>query len=74
MLTVSKTGAVLGARILGLDSSKPVDAATVSRIDRVWLDNEAIFCRGQDLSPEYQIRIGEQPGPVEARAVFDEPK
>lgn len=71
MLTVDKTDAVLGAEIRGLDLSKPVDAATAAEIDRVWLENEVIFFRGQDLSPEDHIRISEQLGPVEAHVRTD---
>ena len=65
MLSIKKTDAVLGAEILGVDLSKPLDTATVAEIDRLWLEHEVIFFRGQNLTPEDHIRVSEQLGPVE---------
>jgi taurine dioxygenase len=71
MLTVKPTGAALGAEILGVDLSKPLDAATVAEIDRLWLEHEVVFFRGQTLAPEDHIRVSEQLGPVEVHVRTD---
>ena len=71
MLSIKKTDAVLGAEILGVDLSKPLDTATVAEIDRLWLEHEVIFFRGQNLTPEDHIRVSEQLGPVEVHVRTD---
>ncbi len=71
MLSVRKTGAALGAEIQGVDLSQPLDNATVAEIDRLWLEHEVIFFRGQKLAPEDHIRFSEQLGPVEVHVRTD---
>ncbi len=71
MLTVRKTNSVLGAEILGVDLSRPIDGATAAEIDRLWLEHEVIFFRDQKLSPEDHIRFSEQLGPVEVHVRTD---
>ena len=71
MLSIKKTDAILGAEILGVDLSKPLDTATVAEIDRLWLKHEVIFFRGQNLTPEDHIRVSEQLGPVEVHVRTD---
>jgi taurine dioxygenase len=70
-LSVRKMDAVLGAEIQGVDLSKPVDDATATEIDRLWLEHEVIFFRQQNLTPEDHIRVSEQLGPVEVHVRTD---
>ncbi len=71
MLSVRKTNAVLGAEILGVDLSRPMDGVTAAEIDRLWLEHEVIFFRDQKLVPEDHIRVSEQLGPVEVHVRTD---
>lgn len=52
MLSVRQTSAALGAEVEGVDLSLPLTDATVAEIDRLWLEHEVIFFRGQKLAPE----------------------
>ena len=70
-LSVRKMDAVLGAEIQGVDLSKPVDDATATEIDRLWLEHDVIFFRSQHLTPEDHIRVSEQLGPVEVHVRTD---
>ncbi len=70
-LSVRKMDAVLGAEIQGVDLSKPVDDATTTEIDRLWLEHEVIFFRQQNLTQEDHIRVSEQLGPVEVHVRTD---
>jgi taurine dioxygenase len=62
-LTVTPLAGACGAVIGGVDLSRELDDAVVTRIRQVWLDHGVVFFRGQDLAPErflaFARRIGE---------------
>jgi taurine dioxygenase len=47
----------IGAEIRGLDLREPLEAATIRRIHRAWLDHSVVLFRGQTLSQEDLLRI-----------------
>jgi taurine dioxygenase len=51
-MDVRSIAGALGAEILGVDLSRPLSAATVADIRRVFLDNLVVFFRGQRLDAE----------------------
>ena len=71
MITAHPTGAALGAEIRGVDLSRPLDDATVKRIDDLWLEHEVIYFRNQTLTPEQQIAVSERFGDVEQHVRTD---
>jgi taurine dioxygenase len=53
----------LGAEIMGVDLSKPMDDALFARIRDIWHENLVILLRDQHLSEDDQVRFGERFGP-----------
>lgn len=49
-LTVTPTGAALGAEVTGVDLSKPLDAATVAAIRAAWLEHLVLAFPDQPMS------------------------
>ena len=58
-VTVEKVGPHLGAEIGGVDTSKPLDDATVKAIWDALLEHQVIIFRDQDITIEQQIVFGE---------------
>jgi taurine dioxygenase len=62
-ISILPTGAPVGAQVLGIDLSKPLNSATFSAIERAFNEYGVIFFRDQDLTPCQQIdftrRFGE---------------
>ena len=56
-ITVTKTGAALGARIEGADLTKPLDDATFAAVRAAFYEHEVVFFRGTALSDEDHIRF-----------------
>src|SRR5262245_44185518 len=56
-ITVTKTGAALGARIDGVDLRKPLDDATFAAIRAAFYEHEVVYFRGTELSDEDHIRF-----------------
>lgn len=71
MISVRKTGAALGAEILGIDLSRDLDDPTIEQINNLWLEHQVIFLRNQKLSPEQHIRFSERLGEVEVHVRTD---
>ena len=44
----------LGAEVSGVDLSKPLEKPVADEIHAAWLEHQALFFRGQDLSPAQQ--------------------
>ncbi len=65
MITVTPTGAALGARITGVDLSKPVDAATFSAIEHALHEHEVVVFPDQDLTPEQHVSFSRMFGELE---------
>ena len=56
-ITVTKTGAALGARIDGVDLTKDLDAATFAAVRQAFYTHEVVFFRGTALTDEQHIRF-----------------
>src|SRR5215831_7562301 len=53
----------LGAEIMGVDLSSPMDDALFETIQDIWHENLVILLRDQDLTEDDQVRFGERFGP-----------
>jgi taurine dioxygenase len=67
-ITITKTGAALGAEI-GVDLSGPLDDATFREIEDAFHDNIVVFFRGQNLSNEQHIAFSRRFGELEIHIV-----
>ncbi|MBL8701716.1 MAG: TauD/TfdA family dioxygenase [Alphaproteobacteria bacterium] len=63
------TGA-LGAEILGIDLSRPLDDGRVREIRQAFLDHGVIFFRDQTLTPEQHIAFAERFAPINVNRFF----
>ena len=57
-IEVKPSGSALGAEIIGVDLTRPLDDATFAQIRKAFYQHEVIYFRGQVLSDEDQIRFG----------------
>src|ERR1700712_529435 len=57
--------APVGAEIVGLDISKPINTHDFARIHRAHLDHHVVVFRNQDVSPEAHIDFSRRFGPLE---------
>ncbi len=62
-LTVRPLSPALGAEVIGVDLSQPVDDATVARLREIWHQYLVILFRDQQLSEEDEVRFAEMFGP-----------
>src|SRR3954447_12576069 len=69
-MEVRPLGMVLGAEIVGLDLSRPLDDGARAGIHKALLDHQVVVVREIDLSPEEHVRLGEQFGEEEGHAFF----
>jgi taurine dioxygenase len=53
----------IGAEIIGVDLSRPMDEATFAKVLDTWHDSNVILFRDQHLSEDDQVRFGERFGP-----------
>ncbi len=72
-IEIKPTGSPLGADIVGLDVSKPLDDATFAAIYRAWNDHLVLRFRGQSLDDDqlaaFSRRFGElDDAPISAKA------
>ncbi len=56
-ITITPTGAALGARIEGVDLTKEMDGATFDAVRRAFYEHEVVYFRGDPLTEEDQIRF-----------------
>lgn len=61
----------LGAEVVGLDLSKPVDERTAQRVREIWIDAGILLVRGEELDDAAQMRLSEIFGEMEAAATAD---
>jgi len=67
----SKSGSALGAEIKGVDLSKPLDQLAVSKINGLWLENEVIYFKNQNLTPKQHVEFTKHFGEVEVHVRID---
>jgi taurine dioxygenase len=65
MLTVTKIGKHLGARISGVDLSKTLDDDTFAQLAKAFFDNEVVFLRDQKITPEQHVAFTRRFGTLE---------
>jgi taurine dioxygenase len=66
-LAVRPLSPALGAEIVGVDLSKPLDEASIAAIKRAWNEHLVLLFRGQNLSEEDQIRFARHFGELQQR-------
>ncbi len=66
-ISVTKMHPAIGAKVEGVDLSKPVDEATQAAIRKAFDDHVMLVFRGQDLNEETQLRAAEIFGKVALR-------
>ena len=66
---IRKLSPAIGAEIIGLDLSHPLDAQTLSALRAVWLDHHVLLFRNQTISEAEQVRFATYFGePVGSRS------
>ena len=65
MLTITRLGKHLGARITGVDLSQPLDDSTFARISKAFFDNEVVVFPQQRLTPEQHVAFTRRFGTLE---------
>lgn len=65
MITVTRLGKNLGARITGVDLSQPLDDRTFEQVRQAFFDNEVVVFPGQQLTPDRQIAFTRRFGTLE---------
>jgi taurine dioxygenase len=58
MIEVEPVAGAVGAVVLGVDLSQPLEERTVAEIKQAFLAHHVLFFSDQDLSPESQMRVG----------------
>ena len=65
MITVTRLGKHLGARITGVDLSHPLDDNTFAQVSQAFFDNEVVVFPSQQLTPQQQIAFTQRFGTLE---------
>jgi taurine dioxygenase len=69
-MEVTPLGAVIGARVDGIDLDAPLDDATLSGLSKALLDHQVLVMRAPDLAPEQHLALAAQFGDTEVHAFF----
>jgi taurine dioxygenase len=64
-IAIEPSGAALGADILGLDLSRPIEEQDTQRLRRAWTDHLVLRVRGAAIDDEAQIRFSRLFGDIE---------
>jgi taurine dioxygenase len=64
-MEVRKLAHALGAEVIGVDITQPLDAATIAAIRAAWMEHLVLVIRGCDLTPEQHIRFSRYFGDLE---------
>lgn len=65
MISITKIGKHLGAEILGVDLSRPLDDAVFTMIADAFFEHQVVVIRGQKLTPQQQISFTRRFGELE---------
>ena len=60
IVTVNKCHQCIGAEVIGIDLSMPMDEATFQTIHKAWLDNLLLIFPNQKIFDDEQIAIAER--------------
>ena len=52
----------MGAEVIGIDLSAPLEDAIIAELRNVWLEHQMIVIRGQDLTPAQQLAFAKAIG------------
>lgn len=66
-VTVARLSKAIGAEIKGVDLSRPLDTHTLETVRAAWLEHIVLLFRGQDFSPDDQLRFAGYLGKVAQR-------
>lgn len=69
-MEVVRVGAALGARVEGIDFTRPLDDETLSCISKALLDHQLLVMHAPELSPDQHLRLAAQFGEAEVHAFF----
>lgn len=69
-IEVAPVAGALGAEILGVDLSRPLDDATFQDIRQAFRDHAVIFFRDQRITPEQHIAFARRFGPINVNRFF----
>ena len=69
-IDVEPLSPVLGAKIRGIDLSKPVDKATQKMLYQAFVDHSIITIRGQDIAPEDHLAFARRFGSINVNRFF----
>jgi len=73
-LTINRLSPALGAEVLGLDASRPFDAATVARVRAAFQEHHLLCFRDQTVTDDELTAFSIQFGPLEAFPEKDKTK
>lgn len=65
VISIQKIGKHLGAEILGVDLSRPLDDGAFARISDAFFEHQVVVFRGQKLAPSRQIAFARRFGEIE---------
>ncbi|MCZ2495308.1 TauD/TfdA family dioxygenase [Xylophilus sp. Kf1] len=65
ILTIQPLGPALGAEVIGLDLSAPLDADDFARIHQAHLDHHVLVFRDQRITPAQQVAFSRRFGPLQ---------
>lgn len=71
-ITVTPTGAALGARVTGIDLSQELTPTTAEELRTILHDHIVVVFPDQNFSPDEQLRFAEYLGPVARRKLPDD--
>ena len=64
-ITMRPLSDALGAEVVGVDASRPIDKADFARIRKAHLDHHVLVFRDQHLTPQQQIDFSRRFGPLD---------
>jgi taurine dioxygenase len=72
-LRLRKLAGAIGAEVLDLDVSRPLDRETFAALEAAWYDHNILLLRNQNLTAEQQVRFAENFGPLAVTTGTREP-